>query len=324
MYEQIISSHTNPVLSGVAKFNHILARRMGVPCTGFHAPALLMAKPILVSVKLKDLLPEDMVAANQLLLRLHSSKAVYDLFFHTYDELPLEADFISRARRIVCGNEEVREKLLITGKPLLLGWCPGLLDQETAKFESPLNLFSFGMAHKIQPWMHETLKTALERVGADYTLWISTAFHEKANFGDFNAVSKALVGIYGRRVRFLGFLSDESVNYFLGKADAMIAFFEKGVRSNNTSVLAAMERGCPIITNLDAYSPKWLRHAENILDIGKLQSLDLSVLPLQTLGERGAEAVAKFGSWAGLVNLLEEKRSPLNLTRAADLKSWDI
>lgn len=316
MYELVLSSHTNPVLSGVAKFNQILANRLEVPCIGFHDPLPTFEKPLFISVKFKDLLPEDAVAATLMLERLRDRGTPYDLFFHTFDHLPLEADYVASARKIICANEEVREKVTYSGKPLLLGWCPGLLDRDVAKFESPLNFFSFGMAHKIQPWMHETLKAALERVGADYTLWLSTAFHEKANFGDFNSVSKALIDIYGPRVRFLGFLSDESVNYFLGKADALVAFFEKGLRSNNTSVLAALERACPVITNLDDFSPKWLRHGESVLDISKLQSTDLTAESLQTLGEKGAESVGKFASWAALVDLLTEiEPSPLHQLR---------
>jgi hypothetical protein len=47
----------------------------------------------------------------------------------------------------------------------------------------------------------------------------------------------------------------------------LAAFFEKGLRANNTTVNAAMECGCAVITNLDEFSPKGLAHNQNVIDI---------------------------------------------------------
>jgi hypothetical protein len=47
----------------------------------------------------------------------------------------------------------------------------------------------------------------------------------------------------------------------------LAAFFEKGLRANNTTVNAAMECGCSVITNLDEFSPKGLVHMKNVIDI---------------------------------------------------------
>jgi hypothetical protein len=56
-------------------------------------------------------------------------------------------------------------------------------------------------------------------------------------------------------VTILGILSDEAVSEELHNADYVLAFFEKGVRANNTTVHAALEHGRRVITNFDEHSP---------------------------------------------------------------------
>jgi hypothetical protein len=53
----------------------------------------------------------------------------------------------------------------------------------------------------------------------------------------------------------------------------LAAFFEKGLRANNTTVNAAMEVGCAVITNLDEYSPDGLVHMTNVIDINRCEAL---------------------------------------------------
>ena len=54
---------------------------------------------------------------------------------------------------------------------------------------------------------------------------------------------------------FLGNLSDVAVYNQLRESTFFAAFFDRGVRANNTSVAAAMETGAVVITNLDELSP---------------------------------------------------------------------
>ena len=49
----------------------------------------------------------------------------------------------------------------------------------------------------------------------------------------------------------MGYLSDTAVFNHLLDSSYLAAFFEKGLRANNTTVNAAMECGCTVITNLD-------------------------------------------------------------------------
>jgi hypothetical protein len=306
-YSALASSHLNPVLSGVAKFNLVLGKKLGIAVCGLEPSALDEASsgPILISTKIQDLSPSEMELAFSFFQKLEAHKRPFDLFLHTFDSLPLETQLIAHCRKVYCGNNEL---LLKVAKPekTVLSWCPGLLDEKQIRIESPLNLFCFGMAHKIQLWTHKALHSALEKMEVDYSLWLSTAFHEKANFGDFNTVSRALIDIYGKRVRFLGFLSDESVNYFLAKTNAFVAFFERGVRANNTTVNAALERGCPVITNMDAQSPAWMVHGKNVIDVGEMAPTDLEPSALLRVGKQGAADVALNASWERLISQLKE------------------
>ena len=56
----------------------------------------------------------------------------------------------------------------------------------------------------------------------------------------------------------MGYLSDTAVFNHLLDSTFLAAFFEKGLRANNTTVNAAMECGCAVITNLDEHSPAGL------------------------------------------------------------------
>ncbi len=53
-YKCVITSHTNPTLSGVAKFNDILARMLSVPCLGIDETYQQKQGPVLISVKLGE------------------------------------------------------------------------------------------------------------------------------------------------------------------------------------------------------------------------------------------------------------------------------
>ena len=303
-FKAVFSSHTNPFISGVAKFNSILARQMGIPFLGFKTFTGVESGPVLVSMKLDDATPDEVWDSRVLLGYLKEKKIAYDLFFHKLGSLKIEDEFIESCRKIYCGNAYIQKQLADCGKSLVDAWCPALLDATESKFEKQLNLFSFGMAHKIQMGFHQKLQETLRRFEVDYSLWVSTAFHEKANFGDFDSISRQLADIYGSRIRHLGFLSDETVNYFLAKSHAFVAFFDGGVRANNTSLYAAIERGCAVITNLDEMSPKWMKHGQNVLDIHQLDVGDLDARLLRKIGDNGAEEAKKYASWPALIGLL--------------------
>src|SRR5207237_4419198 len=75
------------------------------------------------------------------------------------------------------------------------------------------------------------------------------------------------------QIYFMGYLSDTAVFNHLVDCTFLAAFFEKGLRANNTTVNAAMEVGCAVITNLDEHSPAGLAHLKNVIDINRCDRL---------------------------------------------------
>ena len=71
----------------------------------------------------------------------------------------------------------------------------------------------------------------------------------------------------------MGYLSDTAVYNHLTDCTYIAAFFEKGLRANNTTVNAAMETGCAVITNLDEHSPAGMVHMSNVIDINRCDRL---------------------------------------------------
>lgn len=303
-YRYIITSHTNPTLSGVAKFNGILAALMGVPCMALRDLHAQKKGPILLSIKLKDILDSELDDIQLGTRHLWERKIVYDVFFHSFNGLDMEFDLVKNARLIFCGNREIYRELQGFSQNIISAWCPALLGEDKALDDEILNVFSFGMAHKIQIQYYRMLRDLLVEYGINYSLKVSTAFHEKANFGDFNLISHQLAGIFSGNIQFMGFLSDDAVNFFLNRTHIFVAFFDRGVRSNNTSIFAAMERGCAVLTNCDDYSPEWMKHGENILDIHHIIPHDLEAERLKMIGESGKQSVKSHAGWQGLVSLL--------------------
>lgn len=308
MLRLVVSSHTRTQLSGVAKFNAQLASHLGVPCVSVAEATrqIRAGDRVLLSVKLTDMSDADAAAVAAFHHAARERGVKFDLFFHTYDRLPIEQMLVADAGTIFCANSEVHSALAGSGKPLGLVWCPHLINPDISVTRSDLTIFSFGMAHKIQLAYYELLHERLEEMGRPYSLWISTAFHEKSGFGEFDEASLELRSLFGARIQFLGFLSDDAVNYFVDQVQLFVAFFEKGLRANNTSVYVPMERGCAVLTNLDQYSPAWLRHGVNALDIHSLAVESLRPQNLRRLAAAAQRDVRQNAGWPLLVSLMRQ------------------
>ena len=316
-YRCIITSHTNPTLSGVAKFNSILADLMGVPRMTFRDLHGQKKGPLLLSIKLKDVIDSEIDDIQRGTQNLWRRRIVYDVFFHSFDSLDMEFDLVKNANWIFCANREIYRELQGFSQNIISVWCPALLREDKALDNETLNIFSFGMAHKIQIQYYRMLRDLLQKYGIGYSLKVSTAFHEKANFGDFNLISHQLAEIFSENIQFMGFLSDDAVNFFLNRSHLFVAFFDRGVRSNNTSIFAAMERGCAVLTNCDEYSPEWMKPGENILDIHHIGPSDFEAEYLKKIGESGRQCVKKYADWQGLVRLLNGSSPTKSSSRRA-------
>jgi hypothetical protein len=105
----------------------------------------------------------------------------------------------------------------------------------------------------------------------------------------------------------MGYLSDTAVFNHLVDCTFLAAFFEKGLRANNTTVNAAMECGCAVITNLDEHSPAGLTHLKNVIDINKCEKLP-DTADVERIGRAARDiAHAEYG-WDQLVTQSDRRQ----------------
>ena len=118
---------------------------------------------------------------------------------------------------------------------------------------APTALFTFGMSHKIDLQKFIELRETFPQD----QLWISTATHEGAGPSRVQELMLA----WGDGARNLGHLSDAALQLVWPHVVAFVAFFEQGLRANNSSVHAALDAGVPVLTNHGPQTPHDLRRA---------------------------------------------------------------
>jgi len=198
----------------------------------------------------------------------------FELFLHSFEGTPIEQRLLTSAARVCVGNAELARSLRPARPDLQEMFCPGTILSPQRFQRTELSVFTFGMAHKIRVPLYRRLRDLLEATGRSYSVYVSTALHENTSFdGSFVDRFEELESIFGRHVYFMGYLSDAAVYNQLMDCTFVAAFFEKGLRANNTTVNAAMECGCVVITNLDDHSPDGLVHMNNIVDIHRCDRL---------------------------------------------------
>jgi hypothetical protein len=271
MFDCIAGYHLNPWTCGIAKFNTILARHMSLPVVGIGSPQLSQYPAPLLSVKISEFTVED---ARLLDEWAAAHRGGYELFLHAFDGTPIEQRLITGAARVYIGNRELSSELASLRPDAIELFCPGTLLNPQRFQRSDLSVFTFGMAHKIRVPLYRRLRDLLEATGQSYSVYVSTALHENTSFDEAFVVRfEELQAIFNGQVYFMGYLSDTAVFNQLVDCTFLAAFFEKGLRANNTSVNAAMECGCAVITNLDGYSPRGLVHMKNVIDINACDRL---------------------------------------------------
>jgi hypothetical protein len=301
MIDSIAGYHLNPWTCGIAKFNAILARHLNLPVVGIGSPELGHYSRPLLSLKLSEFTPED---AQALAEWVAANEGQFELFLHAFDGTEIEKRMLAAAARVSCGNQELAHTLAPDRPDIVELFCPGTLLNPQRFQRTELSVFTFGMAHKIRVPLYRRLKDLLDATGKTYSVYVSTALHENTSFdGSFVVRFEELQSIFGGQVYFMGYLSDTAVFNHLVDCTYLAAFFEKGLRANNTSVNAAMETGCAVITNLDEHSPHGLVHMKNVIDINRCDRLpDLE--QVEKIGRAAREAAhANFG-WEQLVSQL--------------------
>ncbi len=290
-YSAIVSYHTNPYTCGVARFNHSLATTTGVPLITLESYlGSSGSSEVLLSIKL-----EEIDAPTLLLLarKLKGGVPPYLLFLHATDGSDLEVELCTAAVRVFAASAEIANKIRAVRGDVIAVFAPGapVLPRQTPV---DCTLLTFGMAHKIRSDGYRHLAALMKGDSRTFCLEISTALHEGGTFDEnFFVVGEEISVAFAGNVRFLGFLADAEVSDRLREVDALVAFFPRGARENNTTVLSAMTHGCAVITNLDAESPPWMVHNETVFDVNRLTSFPDKAI-LRQVGEAAAITAAGF------------------------------
>jgi hypothetical protein len=298
MIDCIGGYHLNPWTCGIAKFNTILAKHLTVPVVGIRAVELGNYGRPLLSLKLSEFTEPD-AADLDLWTQAHAGQ--FELFLHAFDGTEIEHRLVAAAARVYVGNSELNAELRPQRPDVQELFCPGTILNPQRFQRTELGVFTFGMAHKIRVPLYRRLRDLLDATGKSYSVYVSTALHENTSFdGSFVVRFEELQSIFNGQVYFMGYLSDTAVYNHLMDCTYLAAFFEKGLRANNTTVNAAMECGCAVITNLDVHSPAGLVHMKNVIDINacdRLPDLDQA----QRIGRAARDVARTEYGWEQLV-----------------------
>jgi hypothetical protein len=298
MIDCIAGYHLNPFTCGIAKFNTILAKHLSVPVVAIRAAELRSYQRPLLSIKLNEFSGSD---AAELDAWSEAHTGEFELFLHAFDGTPVEQRLVASAARVYCGNSQLYRELRPVRPDIQELFCPGTLLNPLRFQRTELSVFTFGMAHKIRVPLYRRLRDLLDASGKTYSVYVSTALHENTSFdGSFVVRFEELQSIFGGQVYFMGYLSDTAVFNHLVDCTFVAAFFEQGLRANNTTVNAAMECGCAVITNLDEHSPAGLVHMKNVVDINVCDRLP-DVDQTQRIGRSAREIAQSQYGWEQLV-----------------------
>ena len=309
--DSVLSFHMNGLTCGVAKFNHRLASELGVPIHQiFNEDAADCAEPLL-SIKISEFSPLDIDHLARLLDYVAWQNS-YRIFLHSWSGTEIEHRMLREAQEVFCGNTELASQLMQVRSDVQAVWCPGTLDDAREYNLSELTVFTMGMAHKIRARHYHRLKSLLDTTGTAYSVYLSTALHENTSFDEeFSIAFEELRKIFGDDVHFLGYLSDSAVYNYLKQTNYFAAFFDHGVRANNTSVNLAMQCGSVVITNLDGHSPGSLVPMQNVIDIKTCDALPTDPTLLGQIGQNAEQIINERYGWKALERRLRGEAEPV-------------
>jgi len=304
VYSSVVSFHTNPYTCGVARFNQALAKSMQVSIESVLQFEASQETVSLLSLKFDEIPVE---VSERLLEDIIQEAAIFDLFLHGVNRSAIETKFIAKADRVIVASREYAELIADQRKDVISLFAPGA-GMSGLRSTFDITLLTFGMAHKIRSEGYRKLGAILKPDSRTFQLEISTALHDGTSFSeDFFSVGSEIGEVFDGNVSFLGFLADDEVSRRMSEADALVAFFPSGVRENNTTVLSAMAHGCAVITNLDGYSPPWMKHGESVFDVNQLAEFPSSAeLSAVRIGAKKAVSPYNFEQLSNLLSKREK------------------
>ena len=305
MIDAVVSVHRDPTRCGVTKFNLELAKRLGVRHAflslsgdrreGMLAP-LFSFRASEWTTWGRDFGPYERMGVWPI--------AGYRLFFH--DVPPewnqREKETLYGAAEIWAANPDIHRAIAAVEPRVQLAHCPSVI--ASSAYPAGIQILAFGMVGKNHPrsdtaW--QMLATVLANTPETYTLNFSVALHEGQTWEDVTAAVTRMREHFGERLRYVGHLSDEALDFEIRAAQAVAAFYDPAVRQNNTSAWAVLERGTVLVTNLDADSP--LTHDVNCFNIYRLT--EWPTPDRRRAVRAGGVAIAQQYGWDALVAQLQ-------------------
>ena len=265
----------------------------------------------LLSLKISEFRPDDIGAVRRL-LEVAAWRDTFSLFLHDWTDTGVERAMLRRADIVYCGNTELVAAVRGVRDDAVEAWCPSTVLGPQCFEPAELSVFSFGMAHKVRTSFYQKLGTLLERTGRSYCVYLSTALHEDTTLdGSFTSAFEELRDIFGAKIYFLGYLSDTAVYNYLLDTTFFAAFFDRGVRANNTTVNAAMSCGSVVITNLDEYSPRSFVHLDTVIDITRAATLPTDPTELAAIAARATATATGANGWEALIETMTRHEAAL-------------
>lgn len=300
--------------SGVGLFNEQLAGRLGVPYQPLLPRWKTAAHPLL-SLKFEELDGAGRAAAREAVDG--AARRPFSLFLHTLDDSSEETDAIAAAEHVFCGNDWIAARLAIRMPPrhTVRAFAPSLIELPGATAPPQVELFSFGMAGKVDGRRFARLAEMLDEAGVSFRLTCSLAIHQTSDGGCLPRAVEVLSGCFGERFVHLGTLTDAGLAYLL-PGRVFVGFFRDGVRGNNTTLNTALAAGCRIVTNLDAYSPPEIRANPRVLNLDAVDPRALGRFLLQPAPPLSRSSAASPFTWPRLVELIHQETSAERLQRA--------
>lgn len=258
----------------MTKFNTQLATYLGLP--HYHIAQELSVGRLLYSLKSSELRTFVEYPGGW-------EQTPYDVLWHDWDSSC--AKMTRSADRVYAANPSIAADIQrIIGVSVSPLWCPGTIRGNPDR--GRIRVLAFGMANRRQP--DHLVKIARLLGDLDCTLELSCGIHEGTPWdtGWSEAVA-AYRQVFGNRLRVLGFLADDGLAVVMRLADVVILPYEPAARANNTTLWAALEAGCTVITTLDEDSPPELAHGRNIYDLNRLTAWPF--IPLRHEAKRAAE-----------------------------------
>ncbi len=302
---KIVSLHTNTWGCGIAKYNFELAKILKADVISVESWFNSEIKNIILSVGLSEFNEKEFLELENHIFRNSSS---YILVLHSLNSGINSEKLLNSARKIIVLNSELQNILDEFGFSTEISYTPSLLPkfQQINKTNEDFNLFTFGMGHKHEFNEINVLLTKLRNWGKKPRINLSSAIHIGSQpLDSLNSEIELLSDLLKVPINFLGFLSDEALLVEMNNSELVFRFFESGIRSNNTTAMTALQNGIPFVTNTDKFSPKWLKHNYNFLDIKELAK-EPNEPEWSRIGINGQTSYLENADWPGTATFIKQ------------------